>query len=246
MFRRSLLLLSISIILIGCAKFREKRKATVTINFQTELNQAAYNMLDPFTDAAGRGIRIELIKFYLSNVVFVAASGEEIEVEDIALVELNSNGQGTFETKISADDYTSIKFGIGVPKTLNESDPSSFTEENHPLSTLQNTYWGMNGMYRFVMVDGRYDDNNDAIFDGTFSYHSGHDGSYRTVSFEKSMRFDKKESYTETIFIDISKILEGSGGNLDIIATPYYHGSLDDFYLSTQLSDNFSQAFRLK
>jgi len=231
------------LLLFSCKKLKEKRAATLTINFQTELNQNNFDLSGRFSDSQNRRILFESIKFYLSDIIFINDKGEEIPTEDIVLVELDANGKASFEIKIEAGSYTDLKFGLGVSKDLNETDPSLYTTANHPLGSLQNTYWGMNSMYRFVMIDGRYFDENDTYV-GTFSYHSGRNESFRTVTLTHSMVFEKKASYAETIFIDVAKILEGTGGNLDIENHSNYHGSEEDFYLSEQLSDNFKNVFR--
>lgn len=230
-------------VLFGCKKFKEKRLATVTINFQTEIDKSNFNLSEKFEDSHSRNISIELIKFYLSDVSFTNKNNEDIITNEIELIELDNTGKAMFEVKIEAGIYSAIKLGIGVPKSLNEANPSDFKTIGHPLNITNNTYWGMNTMYRFVMVDGRYFDNGE--FKNTFSYHTGHNESYRTVELTKSFTFEKKESYEETIFLDISKILEGPDGNLDIENKNNYHGNSEDFYLSEQLSDNFSKVFRL-
>ena len=240
--KRISLLILLTVILVSCKKFKERRLAVVSFNIQTEIGQTNFDLMNRFDDSQGRAISIELIKFYLSDLSFINEEGEEILTDDILLVELDKNGLATFDTKIEAGTYTAIKFGIGVPKAQNESDPSSFNEEGHPLNTTNNTYWGMNSMYRFVMIDGRYFENN--TFVKTFSYHSGYNESFRTLQLNKQMTFEKKGNYSETIYIDVSKILEGPGGNLDIENKSNYHGSLDDFYLSEQISDNFLSAIR--
>ena len=238
-------LLFIAIILTsltGCEKFRAKRMSTVEIKFQTEINQSDFDLLNQFDDSENRQISLELIKFYLADFSFIKLDGEVVPVKDIILIQLDMNGKASFTVKAEPGAYKGISFGIGVPKVLNETDPSSFAEDGHPLSTLNNTYWGMNGMYRFVMIDGRYFENGNYI--NTFSYHSGHNESYRTLELDKPMTFDKKGEHVHTIYLDVSKILEGSGGNLDIVNESNYHGNLDDFHLSEMLSDNFMNAFR--
>ena len=228
--RSILFILSIAFFLSGCEKFREKRKASVTIHFQTRVGESDFDMMQQFEDSENRNISLELIKFYLSDVSFVNYKDEAVMAEDIVLVELDANGTGSFTAKIKADDYKAISFGIGVSQDLNEADPASFAENGHPLSTLNNTYWGMNGMYRFVMIDGRYFENGD--FKGTFSYHSGHNESYRNIQLDKLVTFEKKGEHDLTLYIDIDKILEGPGGNFDIENEANYHGNLDDFHLS--------------
>jgi hypothetical protein len=188
-------------------------------------------------------VQIELAKFYLSKISFIDSKGEIVEVEDIALVDLNTTGLGMVNLTVPMDSYKSIKFGVGVQPDLNVMTPSDFTEEDHPLSSTQNTYWGMNGMYRFAMIDGRYDLENDNIFDGTFSYHTGFDESYREVELVQDFKFKKKKIYDITIYIELSKILEGSAGNLDLVNRPSFHGNPNDMDLATSLSDNFAEAF---
>ncbi|MFD1551661.1 MbnP family protein [Putridiphycobacter roseus] len=233
------------LLLSSCKKLKEKKLATLKVNFQTELNQNNFDLTGRFADAQNRQIQLELVKFYLSDLIFVNDKGEEVPTDEIVLIELDMNGKASFETKIEAGTYTAFKFGVGVPKALNESDPSIFADADHPLNSTNNTYWGMNSMYRFVMIDGRFFDEND-VFVGTFSYHTGRNESYRNVELVKTMTFDKKANHEETIFIDVAKILEGSGGNLDIEEHSNYHGNTEDFYLSEQLSDNFQQVFRFK
>jgi hypothetical protein len=63
------------------------------------------------------------------------------------------------------------------------------------------------------------------------------------VELVKDFKFKKNETYELTIFIDIAKILEGTGGNLDLINRPSYHGNSEDIDLANTLSDNISEVF---
>jgi hypothetical protein len=231
----------IVLVLVSCNK--EKKYPSVNLSFQTQLNGSNCSLSQVFPDSQNKSIRLELVKFYLSKISFVNHKDEVVELKDIALIDLNSSGTAMMSFALPNDSYKSLKFGVGVHKEFNSQTPADFTEENHPLNSVQNTYWGMNGMYRFVMIDGRYDIENDNIFDGTFSYHSGFESSYREVELIKDFKFKKNETYDLTIFIDIAKILEGTGGNLDLINRPNYHGNSEDMDLATTLSDNVSQVF---
>jgi len=239
---RPTLFLLIILILTGCEKFKTRKLATVQFNFQTELNQSDFDLMNQFEDSENRSISLELIKFYLSDFSLITEDGETVITEEILLIELDNNGKASFSVKVDPGNYTGISFGIGVPQAMNEAGPDSFNESGHPLNALNNTYWGMNGMYRFVMIDGRYFENGNYV--NTFSYHTGYDESFRNLQLDKSMTFKKKENYEETLYIDVSKILEGPGGNLDIVNEPNFHGELDDIHLSKTLSDNFKSAFR--
>lgn len=243
---KKLLFISFLVALLACKK-NEKNAASVTLNFQTEIDGNSSALSEIFMDSEGRGIKIELLKFYLSDIYFVDSKKDKVyDVEDIALLEIAANGSGNIELKVPAGDYQSMHIGIGVPQSLNESDPSDYTQADHPLSTTQNTYWGMNAMYRFVMVDGRYDIENDAVFDGTFSYHTGYNSSYRNLSFDQDFSFDKKGEHTINLGIDITAILEGSGGNQDVVNASNFHGNQADIAIANLVSDNFVNALSLK
>lgn len=231
----------LALILIGCKK-NENQKATVNLNFQTENSGTNYTFLEEFTNGDGIKIRIEVLQFYISNIRFVNKKGKEILAEDIALIKCDLNGLGTAEVKVPAGNYTSLRFGIGVPKELNEKTPADFTEVNHPLNSSQNTYWGMNSMYRFLMLDGKYDLEGDGLIDGSFSYHTGYEDSYRDVELVHDFSFDRKGVYSQAILIDVSKLFYVTGNIVDVVTESNFHGNYAEIDLSLRVSDNFANA----
>ncbi len=70
---------------------------------------------------------------------------------------------------------------VGVPKEINHSDPSLWPPR-HPL-TLQDPsmHWGWAGGYRFLVVEGKVDNDNDDIPETPFEYHSLGDNLYKAV-----------------------------------------------------------------
>ncbi|MBL7897177.1 MAG: hypothetical protein JNJ99_01495, partial [Crocinitomicaceae bacterium] len=203
------------LVLISCKK-SENQKAQVNFNFQTTFNNYDYAFSDYFTNGDGIKLRIELLQFYIADVRFIDKKGKEIQAEDIALVKIDQSGSGVLCVKVPAGDYTSVKFGIGVPKEMNEADPSEYNETDHPLSTTQNTYWGMNAMYRFVMIDGKYDLTGDGTDDGSFSYHTGYNECYRENEFVMDFEFQRKKDYSYNVMIDLSKLFYVSGSIINI------------------------------
>jgi len=229
----------------SCKK-NEKQKADVSLNFQTVFSGADYSFLNEFTNGDGIKIRLELLQFYISNVRFVKKNGREVLAEDIALVKCDLNGSGIADIKIPAGDYTSLRFGIGVPKEMNESDPSEFNEPDHPLNVTQNTYWGMNAMYRFLMLDGRYDIEGDGIMDGVFSYHTGYNESYREVELIHDFSFDRKGNYSQIISIDVSKLFYVPGNIVDVVNESDFHGELTALDIALRMSDNFAASLSIQ
>jgi hypothetical protein len=240
-FAFGLLLLTVA---FSSCKKNEAQYASLTLNFQTEVAGTDYSFANDFTNGDGTKIRLELLRFYLSDIRFVTKrKGEEVFVSDIALVDFNLDGSGKTSLKLPAGNYTAIRFGLGVSQDLNESDPSLFSAADHPLNVTQNTYWGMNGMYRFVMIEGRSDADGDGTFEGMFSYHTGYNDCYREVEIAHDFSFDRKGEHEQRIGIDVSKLFYVNGSQIDVTTEPYFHGDLADIDLAKRLSANFASAF---
>lgn len=241
---RHLFPLFLILIALSCDK-SEKNKATVDLNFQASIGASAYSFSDYFTNGDGIKIRIEVLQFYIADVRFVDKKGEETSVADIALVKC-INGNGSMSMQVPAGNYTSVKFAIGVPDEMNQAGPSAYTEADHPLSSTQNTYWGMNSMYRFLMIDGKYDLTGDGIDEGGFSYHTGFNDCYREIELEHDFSFDKKGVHTENISIDLSKIFYSSGSLVDVTTESNFHGDYSQIDLAIRLSNNFAAALSVQ
>jgi hypothetical protein len=241
---RHLIPLLLILVFASCKK-SEQNKADVDFNFQTKTGSIDYSFSEYFTNGDGIKIRIEVLQFYIADVRFVDKKGKETSVADIALVKC-VNGSGVMSLKIPAGNYTSVKFGIGVPDEMNQAGPSEYTEADHPLSSTQNTYWGMNSMYRFLMIDGKYDLTGDGIDEGGFSYHTGFNDCYREVEWVHEFSFDKKGSHTENVSIDLSKLFYVTGSVVDVPTESNYHGDYSQIGLAIRLSNNFANALSIQ
>ena len=240
-----LLVFSMIFLFLACKK-GENQKANVQFEFQTYSGDNPYLFSTYFTNGDGINIRMEVIQFYVSNIRFVSKKGKEIEVAEIALVKCTNEGIGSCAVKIPAGEYTTLRFGIGVPEEMNLKGPAEFTEVNHPLNASQNTYWGMNGMYRFVMMDGKYDLSGDGIDEGGFSYHTGFKDCYREVELKHDFSFDRKEEVTSVIRLDLNKLFYVSGSMIDIPVESNFHGDYSNIALAIKLSDNFANALSIQ
>lgn len=225
---------------------KEKFKSELSIDFQLQHNGSDANFNQFYSLPSGVDVKIELVKFYVSNVDLTNEKDESKRVEEILLFDLDETGKDSKTIKIPNGKYKKIAFGIGVPQVLNDTDPSEFNEKNHPLSTTQNTYWGMATKYRFVMIDGRYDLDGDGIGDGTFSYHTGFDESFRNASFSTVFSVDKKAEYKILFNIELLTLIENGASSLNVETESNYHGNEADFYRSLIISDNFLNSLSIK
>lgn len=239
------LLIVLFIGISGCKKNGEKIDSDFTLSFQTQVNGGNYAINDTYRNASDIDIKFESFQFYLSDITIVNSDGEGRLVSEIELFKFDVTGKSSLDFRVPHGNYESIQFGIGVKKELNEADPSNYSEEGHPLNTIENTYWGWAGMYRFIMNEGRYDADLDGTYEGIFAYHTGRELSYRTLSLPHNFDISKKESNSLSLNIDIYQLLDKSGNEIDVLTEPFYHGSTENEHITISISDNMQSAIKI-
>jgi hypothetical protein len=229
-----ILLLILSVYFTSCEKKLKEPKGSgnassipalvkLKASFNYEGNALLLNQV--VNDQLGRAIKIELFKFYLSNIYLHSTNGGTVKVEDVLLFNFNNSTNTEFLLKTSVGNYNAISFGIGLDAQQNTSDPSTFAA-SHPLSVLQNTYWTWATKYRFIMLDGKGDGNNDSNLDDLFSYHAGDDLLYSIAQFNLST-FQVKSNAISTIEIkiDLDKVFFGINGTIDFVSESSTHST---------------------
>jgi hypothetical protein len=72
---------------------------------------------------------------------------------------------------VAADNIQAVGFGLGVDEAHNHLDPTLYPAD-HPLALHEpSMHWGWAGGYRFLVVEGKIDNNNDGNPESTFEYH---------------------------------------------------------------------------
>lgn len=184
-----------------------------------------FSLNQVINDQLGRAIKIELLKFYISNVHLHFMQGGTVKIEDVLLINFNQSAGVEFLIKAPIGTYNGISFGLGLDTQQNASDPSTFPA-THPLSVLQNTYWTWATKYRFIMLDGKGDGNGDGNLNDLFSYHAGDDLLYNTLQFNTaSFQVKTKQISTLEIKLDIDKVFFGSNGILDFVTESSTHAT---------------------
>lgn len=230
----------------ACNKNGEKINSDVSISFQTQINGTNYAINDVYRNASDVDIKFESFQFYLSDISIINSDGDARLLSEVELFKFNTTGYSNLDFRVPHGQYESIQFGIGVKKELNEADPSNYSEAGHPLNTIENTYWGWAGMYRFIMNEGRFDADLDGDFEGIFAYHTGRELSYRTLTLTHDFEISKKEANALNFTIDLYQLLEKTGNEVDVTTEPFYHGSTENEDISIRISDNMMGAIAVK
>lgn len=245
---RSLLSLLLLIAFSACEKESLNhvcKKAELNIRLKTHVNGVDFNLNDTlYEDYLGRKYRIELLKFYLSNMSLEKADGSRADIFDVRLVDYYSENEFDINVSIDTGAYTSLNFGLGLDSVLNASDPASF-EPSHPLSIAQNTYWTWASKYKFFMLEGRVDTLGSQSPDVIFSYHSGFDTLYKEISIPTQDLFLTSEGDSIQLYFDLAKAVNGDAGTIDFVTQSFSH-SVSDFEIVQLITENLQTAFTLK
>ena len=129
----------------------------------------------------GIDMSIDYFNYYVSNVHIIHDGGQDLNLSDtVFIVKMEDN---ILELgMLDLTNIESINFGIGVPQTVNHADISQYTEDN-PLSWQDpSMHWGWSSGYKFLLVNGYGDSNNDGTTDALFQIHALDDANYKNVS----------------------------------------------------------------
>lgn len=253
---RLLLPILLLALLASCEKdpklVTEPDPTTFTFAVHPKVGNSPLVLGQEFVDQENYRILPTVFRFYISHVTLIDESNNELEIKDVALLDLEAVAAGeplTFEAVIPAGNYTGIKFWVGLDSSQNASDPATFAQD-HPLSTYQGTFWTWNTGYRFVMLEGYYDTvpNTAGPVNTTnfFNYHTGINTLYREALLgSASTAFSVAEggSYTYNLDLDLNDVMYGAQ-NIDRDLGASTH-TTTNYALAEKFTENFVRAFRL-
>ena len=189
--------------------------------------------------------RMELFKFYLSNIKIVTNQGASTLLKDVVILNAADADGMTLTYDAPQGVYEKLVMGIGLDSVLNASDPIQFADE-HPLSAAQSMYWSWAAKYRFVRIDGRGKEFASDTTQILIAYHPGADEFYRTREFMKPFQLVDEDTTTINMKLDVAKWFAGPGGTIDIPTEHQSHTTPDDYPIALKFTDNFAASFELK
>lgn len=195
-----------------------------------------------YTDSTGYLMKIELLKFYISQIKLTDTDNNELLVKDVGLIDAQ-NGIYSVEFDVKEGNYNKIKFGIGLDSALNASDPTSFPS-SHPLSVYQNTFWSWSTQFRFIMFEGRSDTIIDATqnLNHSFIYHTGTNPLYTTFEKNISINISVDNPHEEIIVLNINQLFYNDSSPIDIKSESLTHTAGSDVPIAIKFTNNFKNA----
>ena len=138
-----------------------------------------------YKDAKNRPYKFERFQFYTCGMELIDQDNDTIKLKDQFVLTTGVDGGHDVGTHVISN-LKKIKFDLGVDSNHNHTDPSTYAA-NHALSPKDPTmHWGWESGYRFWVVEGWMDDNDDGKFDVRFEYHMIGDVMLRTKTLNTS------------------------------------------------------------
>jgi len=223
---------------------------SLTIYFTAFTNGDTLVYKKEFKDPLNRTMRIEKLIHYVSNIYLINENSSTL-IKDVELIVYENNGtpdpgnsRQMIKVSVPIGNYTAIKFGLGLDPVMNSSDPNSF-EPEHPLSSDQNMYWSTWLQYRFSIIDGRIDLDNDGILNDVFSIHPGFNETYFEKTFDKAISIEAGKENALSFTLEVNELFFGND-TVDLAKTPTWHGDTASINVPISLSNNWINSLILE
>lgn len=208
----------------------------VRVTFRPTWNGADFDKNNFYLNAANERVLVQQVKFFVSGFTLIGDSGAAM-VSEAELLDLTDGPQERI-VRVPFGAYDSLRYGLGLPYDLNHQDITQ-VEPPSPLDFSQGMYWTWATMYRFMIFDGRYD--NDAGGTGTppyqFSLHTGRDECYRERVIPLVVDIIVDDTAGIRLDVDIARFFTDGTDVLDLSQGSQSHGESENLPQALRLSD---------
>lgn len=220
---------------------------TVELNFQLKVNGGDAGLRNVYQVAGNRFLRLDSLRFYVSDVRAVKEDGSELAIKDAILFDFDqaarlTHGTGIFYAmELPTGKYKGLRFRLGLPTNLNHADANSY-DIGHPLNRARGMYWNTSDGYVFLQIAGA----SDSVLTGSYatpvSYQIGLDNlltnkDYTTIQ-DHEFTIRAKEETQFIIQTELSEILQG----VDVVRNPITHSRPQGsaaYQLAQKIMENF-------
>jgi len=148
----------------------------VSVLFANEVDGQALELGKmQYTNAAGNMYQVDLLKYYVTNVILVKSDNTELAVGNFDLM----NAADLSSCSVSAPNipnatYTKIKFNIGIPLDRNHNGA-----QDGDLDPVMGMIWDWNTGYVFFKHEGKY--KNTSNVEKPLAFHFATDRAFTSV-----------------------------------------------------------------
>lgn len=223
------------------------------LNFLARVGGQVFEKNTEFENIQGQRFSMEVFRMYISDLTLVKEDGSDTLIAETLLMDFaeeevrkTTHGEGIFKQfLVPSGNYKGVKFGIGVPESRNNADPTDFPSDD-PLHVTQGMNWNWTVGYKFLQLDGRIDTsvNGTGPLDQGIAYHTGTNELYRQLEFTDSEHAFEVKAETELQFaieMDLNRLFYNNSDTINMVQRPITHtnpvGS-EAFQLAEKITGN--------
>lgn len=205
-------------------------------------NGSPFDKTQVHLNAAQQRVLVQLVKFYLARMELVA-SGTAQPLFDADLFNI-TDGPETRMLEVAAGDYEGLRFGLGLPPDLNHTDVTTVPVDD-PLGNNSGMYWTWATMYRFMLFEGRFDNDPQAtgLLPFQFSLHTGLDTLYRTCDLPAEVHVVAGDTTDLRLNVDIARFFTNGTDTLSLADIAQFHGEVSNLPMGILIADLQRDAF---
>jgi hypothetical protein len=239
--------LLVIIICLSLACSSDDEAGNISINFNTKVGEANLELnSNTYTKNGGESFSVDELKYIISNIVLIDANGNEFvypQQDSYFLInEAVIQSQSFTLQNINANNYTSIRFGVGVDQS---NYPLNGVDNFVPTAEDNGMLWSWSAGYIFMKIEGLYSSSQST--DVPFRYHIGSHGenldNYREVNLDFMQPLAVSESQTAEVNINFD-VLKLFSSEYDMLLE-----DKDDIQIDPEnapkIRENYAQAFEI-
>lgn len=239
-----------ALLIIGCEESSTSNnsvpnRVTLTINMNHYFGDEIVEPdISVHTNSSGNEIIFSKLHYLMTDFKLIDKDGNEVIIDSsMAYINLAEERVSFLLDSIPEGNYSGISFYLGVDSVTNHQNPNTFSATSPLNPIINNLYWDWMDGFIFCSVEGFH--YKDEVFIGAFAYHIGLDENLMEIEINSNFSVSKDKDLD--IVFDLAEYFESPNVINITENAPITHSDKDaDFGLSSKISENLLNAFRLK
>ena len=249
-FKNILAVTAIAFTMFSCSNDNNNETVTgegsLKLEFDNIYNDADLAFNTPYTNSNGEVIKVNKIKYIVSNIVLTEADGSTYTVpksESYFIIDEENAASTLLEIQnIPAGNYTQVSYGIGVDQeqfNLGATGQGDFLTQAQTAGMM----WSWSAGYKFVAFEGTFTSST-VTTETQYKVHTGQTGTaynYNTITLDLPDTALVRTTITPQIhiFADLKYIIDGTN-KLSLADQATVMGGSKLELVTANLSDMFS------